>query len=252
MSTRLAWFSAIAAVAIITGCDSKPTDKIPTSAPTAIKEPYEVLKHLQYIGVRKDFKHLTLVSPVEPDTVYGSAWWFHKHSGDMGVSLTDAEIDALGVGDLRSMGYLAPNVSHKELQENLDKVTLKKMPKMPEGQENLDVEKLDQLPNIKFPNGSVNPTAEDIKNRYGRAALAAGIYRLTKVVPADVWPDIAVLETRKNPNNPKIQSVFLGYQGTQVLEVALFQNTDGNFGITYLQYKVSAKKLHSMFKKASQ
>jgi len=246
MSTRLAWFSAIAAIAIFIGCDSKPGDRVSASAPTAIKEPYEVLKHLQYIGVHKDFKHLVLVAPVEPEVVYGSAWWFNKHAGELGVSLTEAEIDALGVGDLRSMGYLAPNVSHKELQENSDKVASKLMPKLPAGQENLDIDKLDLLPNLKYPNGKPNQTAEDLKNKYGRAALNAGLYRLTKVIPADVWPDIVVMEVKKNVNNPKIQTVLLGYQGNQVLEVAVYQNTDGNYGISYMYYKVAMKKLQAL------
>jgi len=245
MSTRLAWFSAIAAVAILVGCDNKPAERISSSAPTAIKEPHEVLKHLQYIGVYKDFKHLMLVAPVDPEIVYGSAWWFHKHAGELGVTLTEAEIEALGVTDLRSMGYLAPGISHKELQENLDKVALKQMPKLPAGQENLDIDKLDLLPNLKYPNGNTNPTAEDIKNRYGRATLNAGLYRLTKVIPADVWPDIVVMEVKKNANNPKIQTIFLGYKGALVMEVAVFQNTDGNFGISYIYYKMALKKIQS-------
>jgi hypothetical protein len=247
MSTRLAWFSAIAALSIIVGCDNKPADRVSASAPTAIKEPFEVLKHLQYIGVHKDLKDLVLVAPVDPEVVYGSAWWFNKHAGELGSTLTDAEIDALGVGDLRSMGYLAAGVSRKELQENIDKVSLKQMPKLPAGQENLDIDKLDLLPtNLKFPNGKPNTAVEDIKDKYGRIALNAGLYRLIKVIPADVWPDIVVMETRKNPNNPKIQSVFLGYQGTPVLEVAVFQNTDGNFGISYMYYKVAMKKLQAL------
>ena len=246
MSTRVAWFSAIAVIAIFIGCDSKPADRVPASAPTAIKEPFEVLKHLQYIGVRKDFKHLVLVAPVDPEVVYGSAWWFNKHAGELGATLTEAEIDALGVGDLRSMGYLAPNVSRKELQENIDKVNSKLLAKLPADEENLDIDKLDVLPNLKFPNGKPNPGAEELKAKYGRLALNAGLYRLTKVIPADVWPDIVVMEVKKNPNNPKIQTVFLGYQGTPVLEVAVYQNTDGNYGISYMYYKVGMKKLQAL------
>jgi hypothetical protein len=246
MLNKRAWIPAIAAIAIIVGCDNKPTDRVPTSAPTAIKEPHEVLRHLQYVAVRKDFKHLSLIAPVDPEVVYGSAWWFNKHAGDVGSSLTEAEIDALGVGDLRSMGYLAPDISRKDLQENLEKLELKKIPQLPANMQNLDPEKLDQLPNLKFPNGKPNSSAEEIKNKYGRAALNAGLFRLTKVVPADVWPDLAVMEVKKNPNNLKVQNVFLGYQGTTVLEVGLYQNTDGNFGVSYLHYKVGMKKLQAL------
>lgn len=246
MFNRLAWIPAVAAMAIIVGCDNKPADRVPSTPPTAIKEPHEVLQHLQYIGVRKDMKGLSLIAPVDPEVVYGSAWWFNKHAGEVGASLTDSEIDALGVGDLRSMGYLAPNVSHKDLQENLDKLALKKIDKLPAGQETLDIEKLDVLPNLKFPNGKPNPSAEDLKNKYGRAALNAGVFRLTKVIPADVWPDIVVMEVKKDANNPKIQHVFLGYQGNLVLEVGLYQNTDNNYGISYLYYKVGMKKLQAL------
>jgi len=246
MSTKLAWLSAIAALAIITGCDSKPADRVPTTAPTAIKEPFEVLKHLQYVGARKDYKDLVLMAPVDLDVVYNSAWWFNKHAGEMGIPLTDAEIDALGVGDLRSMGYLAPNITHKDLFESQEKLALKKITQMPAGQENLDIDKLDLLPNLKYPNGKPNPTAEDLKSKYSRAAINAGLYRLCKAIPADVWPDVVVMEVKKNPNNPKTQSVFLGYQGTAILEVAVYQNPNGNYGISFMHYKVAYKKLQAL------
>ena len=84
MSFNRAWIPAVAGIALILGCDSKPADKIPTTAPTAIMEPHEVLQHLQYMAVRKDMKHTSLIVPVDPDIIHGSAWWFNKHAGDMG------------------------------------------------------------------------------------------------------------------------------------------------------------------------
>ena len=125
MISKHVWIPAALAIAAIVGCDSKPAEKIPTTAPTAIKEPHEVLKHLQYIAVRKDLKDISLVSPVDPQVADGAAWWFTSHSGDMGISLTADEIASLGVGNVKDMGYIAPGVARKDLQAKLDELSAK-------------------------------------------------------------------------------------------------------------------------------
>lgn len=246
MSIRQAWLPAVAAISLIVGCDNKPVDRIPTTAPTAIKEPQDALKHLQYLAVRKDLKHLAVVTPVEPSIVYGSAWWFNKHAGELGLSLTEKEIDELGITDLRSMGYIIPDVSAKELKEANEKFKLKQIPALPANLANLDPESVDLLPNDKFPNGKPNPAGEAVKGKYARAALGAGIYRLTKAVPADMWADLSVMEIKKDPGNAKIQNVYIGYHGTTILNVALYQNPDNTFGISYMQYKMFPKKIASL------
>ena len=251
MFLKHAWLPAIAAVSLVIGCDHKPVDRIPTTAPTAIKEPQEVLKHLQYVAIRKDFKDLSVLTPVEPSVIYGSAWWFTKHAGEAGISLTQKEIDDLGIRDLQSMGYLQPDVSRKEYQDAMDKLSAKQIPTLPDAMQGANPDCLDLLPMEKLPTGKPNPLYDGVKP-HARVALAAGIYRITKGIPAEMWPDMTVMEVKKDPGNAKVQGVYLGYKGTQVLQVGLYQNPDNTYGISYFLFKVSPKKLQSAVKKAQQ
>jgi hypothetical protein len=75
-------------------------DEIPTSAPAAAKEPADILYHLQYLAVRKDYKHAALIAPITPDVVYPSAMHFHRQAKEMGIMLTPEEIKGLGIEHL--------------------------------------------------------------------------------------------------------------------------------------------------------
>lgn len=73
---------------------------IPTTAPTAAKEPADILYHLQYLVVRKDYKHAALIAPITPDVVYPSAMHFHRQAKELGITLTPEEIKGLGIEHL--------------------------------------------------------------------------------------------------------------------------------------------------------
>ncbi|BDU68043.1 hypothetical protein GETHOR_01440 [Geothrix oryzae] len=75
-------------------------DAIPTTAPAAAKEPADILYHLQYLVVRKDYKHAALIAPITPDVVYPSAMHFHKQAKELGITLTPEEIKGLGIEHL--------------------------------------------------------------------------------------------------------------------------------------------------------
>jgi len=257
MSFNRAWIPAVAGIALILGCDSKPADKIPTTAPTAIKEPFEVLQHLQYMAVRKDMKHTSLIIPGDPEITYGSAWWFNKHAGELGVPYTEEEIKTFGLEPLRDMGYFG-TATRKELQEALDKLTAASQtaptkkgkaekPALPENLAKFDKDKLDVLP--------VDPKVPDfntIKNNATlvRAALAGGLYRVMKGVPAELWPEISVMEVKNNPVNSKVKDVYLGFQGTTIMQVSVYQQEVGKpWTVSYVYYKVSAKKLAQVAEK---
>jgi hypothetical protein len=75
-------------------------DTIPTTAPAAAKEPADILYHLQYLVVRKDYKHAALIAPITPDVVYPSAMHFHKQAKELGITLTPEEIKGLGIEHL--------------------------------------------------------------------------------------------------------------------------------------------------------
>ena len=158
-------FAALVSVGLILGCESKPTARVPETAPVAAKQPHEILDHLKYMSVRKDLKHTAVIAPVFKNELYGNAWWFHKHAGEAGIPITEEEITFFGIKDLEDMGYLAAGISKKELQDALNKAAAaqqsappppKAKGKKDEGipfldakYQKLDEKKLDMLPSEK-------------------------------------------------------------------------------------------------------
>lgn len=265
MSFNRAWIPAVAGVALILGCDSKPSDKIPTTAPTAITEPFQVLQHLQYMAVRKDMKHTSLIVPVDPEIIHGSAWWFNKHAGDMGIAYSPEEIKTFGLEPMQESGYFVAGATHKDLQDALDKLSVSAQaapakkggkadkPALPENLAALNKDRLDALPTSpKFPDGRPNPEFDSIKNNPAmlRASLAGGLYRLMKGVPVEMWPEVSVMEVKPNPTNTKIQDVYLGFQGTSIMQVSVYQQEAGKpWTVSYVYFKVGAKKLAQVAEK---
>lgn len=250
MLKKTAWLTAAAAVALMIGCDSKPADKIPTTAPMAIKagSEQEVLAHLQYMAVRKDMKHAHLIVPVDPEVVYASAWWFNKHAGELGIPYTQEEVDFYNLKGLKDMGYIAIGPTRHELGQALDKIQGMKGAKLPENLQAFNFDKLDQLPTTdKLPNGKPNPDFDLIKTQHIRGAVTGGLYRVMKGIPAELWPDIAVMEIKPSPGNAKVKDVFLSYKGTFIMQVSLYQSApDKPLGISYVYYKIGLKKLNQV------
>jgi hypothetical protein len=247
MFSKLAMIPVIAGIALMVGCDSKPTDKVPTTAPMAAKEPFEILNHLKYLAVRKDFKDLPVIAPSDLTNLYGNAFWFHSHAGTMGLSLTAEEIAGLGVGVAKDLGYLAPGVSCKDLQDAKDKYDANGVP-MPAEMTGVDLIKLDKLPNNASKDKAIASDYAKLSDPATlRAVFNAGIYRLMKGIPTDMWADINVMEVKQNAGNTKAQDVFLGYKGESIMQVAVQPKADGNLGIIYIYYKVHPKKIAKMF-----
>ena len=247
MFLKRAWLPVIAGLTLMVGCDSKPSDNIPTTAPMAAKEPHEILAHLKYLAVRKDYKDLPVIAPSDLSTLYGNAFWFHDHAGTMGLSLTSEEIQGLGVTELKDLGYIAPGVSSKDLQDTKDKVAAGILPGMPAEMETLDAAKLDKLPNNASKDKTIAANYALVNGAMLRPVFNAGIYRLMKGVPTEMWNDIVVMEVKQNAGNTKAKDLFLGYKGTPIMQVAVTPKADGNYGIIYIYYKVHAKTLAKMF-----
>ena len=248
MFLKSAWIPVIAGLAIMVGCDSKPIDKIPATAPMAAKEPFEILAHLKYLAVRKDYKDLPVIAPSDLAGLYGNAFWFHDHAGTMGLSLTAEEIQGLGVGAVKELGYLAPDVSCKDLQDAKDKVSTGALATLPANMDGLNLLKLDKLPNNASKDKAIVQDYTKISDPVTlRAVFNAGIYRLMKGIPADMWPDINVMEVKQNAGNTKAKDVFLGYKGESIMQVAVQPKADGNLGIIYIYYKVHPRKIAKMF-----
>ena len=241
MSIKHMCIPAVVASILYTGCGNKPSEQVPVTAPAAAQEPYEILKNLQYIGIKKDLKHIQVVSPTDMNIVYSTACRLHKHAGELGIALKDQDIMDLGVTDLRTKGYLAPGIAHSDL------VAAKTAGKLLPSMVKLDVQKLDQFPESDtLSDGKPNPEFQEIKSTYASAAMRAGIFRVISGVPEGMWPKLAVMETKPDEQSADIQNVFIGFKGTPVMQVAVMKNKAGNYGIFNITLKFPPKKLMAM------
>jgi len=240
-----AWLGLVAIPALILGCNSKPADNVAKTAPGPVKEPYQVLSHLQYIGVRKDLKDVAVLVPTDLDKFYGNICWFHQHGGMAGLSLTAQEIQTFGLDDLLQQGYLAADVSAKDLKAALDLVQGGKQTSFPPAMERCNPDRLDLLPQEKLSNGKVNPDYAGVKAK-SSAVMQAGLYRLIKGVPAELWPKVVVAEVKPVPNNPTWQSLSLKVGDKEIALLTLAQKADGTYGVLYWQYKVAISTLKKM------
>lgn len=191
----IAGLGTLAALVISAGCDNK-EGPIPNVPPTAAQTPGAILPHLQYLAAWKNFKHLILIAPISPDVVFPSAWWFHKESKDLKISLTPDEMQVLGISKLASR--------------------LDDLPRAPE--EGYDIED-------------------------ARKAFNAGIYRLIKGLPVNVWGAMVVSEVRMNPSNSKVMDVTLAYNNRQMIRVSCIKKVDAGgggefYGVANIQYLV--------------
>ncbi len=241
MSIKHTCISTVAASLLFLGCGNKPTEQVPTTAPGSVKEPYEILKSLQYLGTKKDLKHLQVISLTDTTVAYEAACNLHKHAGDLGIVLRDQDIMDLGVTDLRTKGYFVPGVSHADWAEA--KAKNKTMPWMAK----VDGQKLDRLPETDtLPDGKPNPEFQEIKSKYAVAAMKAGVFRVVSGVPEALWPRLAVTETKASTQSSDIQNVSIGLKGTPVMEVAVMKNKTGSFGVYSLTLKFPPRELITM------
>jgi len=242
MSIKHRSLSAVAVAVLFLGCGNKPAESIPASAPSAVKEPQAILQNLQYLGTRKDLKHISVISLTNLTVAYEAACRLHKHAGALGIVLKDQDIMDLGVTDLRTKGYLVPGTSHLDLVEAKKKETSggKMLPWMAK----LDVQKLDLLPvTDTLPDGKPNPEYNELKSRYAESAMKAGIYRIVSGVPEALWAKLAVLETKPDPQSTDVTVVSVGLKDTQVMDVSVMKNKTGSFGVYDISLKLSPKQL---------
>ena len=220
---KLSWAAGFLGLAVIVGCENKPVEKVPTTPPLAPAEAHQLLKNFQYIAVRKDNKQLALIAPVTSDVVFGSGWWFHQHAGKMGIALDEKELVEFDLIEFLNKGYISTQ-------------PLKLMPDDP---------KLDNFP-------PADPKAPNYDSTYdiskARKVYNAGLYRLMKGVPPEMWADMVVMETKPDKDNTKLRQLVFGYEGTPVMQVAALQKDDGKWVVTYVQFKQWPEQLKKMVK----
>lgn len=113
ISRAIAQAAVVAMLAVGLGCGSKGSG-IPTSPPLAPTEPHQILQHLKYLAVRKDFKHVVLIAPVSRDIVIPSAWWFHKHAMDVKIDISDDDLRLMGIEKLKGRLSNLPRVEEAD------------------------------------------------------------------------------------------------------------------------------------------
>lgn len=241
MSLKHLWIPAIAGLALIVGCDSKPADTIPKTAPMAAKEAFELLPHLKYIAASKDFKDIPVIAPQDLAGLYGNAWWFHNHAGQCDLTLSADEIKGLGVQDAATLGYLAPDVSMSGFSNAMDRLSMKEIPALPDNMQGIDLTKLDKLPGEKDKIGGKDYPA--LSGPLLRPMYNAGLYRLIKGVPVALWNEVSLLSATPNPKNNLETAMVLAYQGKPIIEMTARQKADKTYGIVYIHYMVQPKSL---------
>lgn len=245
MDFKRALIPALAGILFVVGCDKKPKNLIPTAAPAPVKpgEEQRILEHLRYIGVRRDLKAVSAISisGVEEKVAgYGNYWHLMREAGAMGSSLTDAEITALGLTDLKNLSILAPGVSKKDLQDTLNKVAAKQLAAIPAEMATLSETKLDELPGQTDKSREVE--LEVVKGLL-KPAGDAGVLRIAAAIPEGVWNALSIQAIKPQVANPTFMDVFIQFQTKLVLQVTLAKRTDGNMGIVYAKYSVGGGSL---------
>jgi len=219
---KLSWAASLLSLAVIVGCESKPEEKIPSTPPLAPAEAHQVLRNLQYIGARKDFKNIALIAPVAPDVVFQSGSWFHFHAGKMGIALDEKELQDLGMIEFLNKGYISTQ-------------PLKMFP---------DTElKLDQFPPPDPKSPKYDPSYDITK---ARVVYNAGVYRLMKAIPMEMWPELVVMENKPDPSNVKLRQLVIGYKSTPVMNIAVFQKDDGKWALVYVLFKQWPEQLKKL------
>lgn len=225
------------------GCKPKPKDPVPVTAPAPIKvgEAERVLEHLRYLGVKKDFQAAKAIAP-DAEGLYGTIAWFHQHTGIMGASLSEAEINGFGLQACKQLGILAPGISKKDLQDAKKQLDAKKIDKLPAGMEALSEIALDELPNDKDANRK--PEYDLLKDKHA-ALMAAGVYRVARAVPEELWKSSAITIQAIKPNATQKDwsDVYIQYGDKLILQATLAPRKDGTLALAYAHFKVAAGAL---------
>ncbi len=242
MDLKRALIPALAGILFVVGCDKKPKNLIPTQAPAPVKvgEEQRILEWLRYIGVRRDVKAVSAISisGTDPKVVgFDNYRWLHSHGGAMGTSLTDAEITAFGLVDLKNLSILAPGVSKKDLQDTLNKVAAKQLAAIPAEMASISETKLDELP------GQLDKAREmefEVVKGLQAPIGDAGVFRIATAMPESVWNAVTIQVVKPQVNNAAFTDVFIQMQSKLVLQVTLTKRTDGNLGVVYAKYSVGS------------
>ena len=219
---KMGWAATVLTMAVIVGCDSTSAEKVPTTPPPAPAEAHQVLSNLKFIGARKDYAAIANIMPAAPDVIYSQGAWFHFHAGQMGIALDEKELTDLKLLDVLNMGYISTQ-------------PLKMFPPTEL--------KIDQFPPMEPKSPKFDPAYDLAK---AKLVYTAGIYRITKGVPAEMWPDLVVKENKPDAGNPKLRQLVINYKETTVMNMAVLQKEDGKWALVYVLFKQWPEQLKKL------
>jgi len=108
----------------------------------------------------------------------------------------------------------------------------------PEDLQALGIEKLKdrlpELPRSEMPDYGISDA---------RLAFNAGMYRLVKAIPEQAWAEMAVMEIKPNPSDPRVKDVLLGLHGKPILKVSCVKKSETNYGVSLIQYQIRPSSL---------
>jgi hypothetical protein len=194
---------ATAALAVLAplymGCGSN----IPTSMPPAAQEPYDILAHLKYLAVRKDYKDAAMIAPITPDVVFPSAMHLHNDAKSMGLTLTPEELKGLGIDDKLAA-------------------------------------KLDNLPGSPADDYTVKDAR--LAFNAGLYRLLKGLTPKSweRIDSMGIEDNQGM---RQYGSSAIVKDMTLGFGGQKILTVSCLKKPDGTWGVSFLRYDVNPKTL---------
>ncbi|GEM_PF-2276211 len=200
-----------------------------------------LLQHLQRLSVQKDFREFASVTPSDLTGLFGNTWWFHNHSGALGLVLTEEEIRDLGVQEVADLGYLATGVSARSLQEEAGGPGA--LP-VYDPLAKHDPQMIDKLPPETDPVHGKDFAV--ISGPLHRATYQAGLYRLFKAIPAPLWDELQIRQVRPNPQKPAETHFNLAVKEKPIVEMTVRREADGRLALIYIHYLVWPKALADM------
>ena len=190
---------AVTAPIFFMGCGSN----VPTTMPPAAQEPYDILAHLKYLAVRKDFKDAALIAPITPDVVFPSAMHLHQDAKQLGLTLTPEELKGLGIDDKLAA-------------------------------------RLDTLPGGPADDYTVQQARLAFNAGIYRLLKGLNAKSWARMDSMGIVDNQAM---RQFGSTAVVKDMTLGFGGQKIMTVSCLKKPDGYYGVSFIRYDVNPKSV---------
>ncbi len=178
-------------------------NSIPTSMPPAAQEPYDILAHLKYLAVRKDYRDAAMIAPITPDVVFPSAMHLHSDAKQLGITLTPDELKGLGIDDKLAA-------------------------------------ELDSLPGGPTDTYTIKDARLAFNAGIYRLLKALTPKTWAKMDSMGITDNQGM---RQYGSSTVVKDMTLGYDGQKVMTVSCLKKPDGTWGVSFIRFEVNPKSL---------